>query len=56
MQQHTLKSDMDVTFDMSKKDQATLKKELGRKNIRLAIILGLVAISFYAGFFLFYAT
>ena len=31
------------------------RKELGRKNIRLAIILGLVAISFYAGFFLFYA-
>ena len=30
-------------------------KELARKNIRLAIILGLVAVGFYVGFILVYA-
>ena len=29
-------------------------QELARKNIRLAIILGLVALGFYAGFILMY--
>ena len=30
-------------------------KELARKNIRLAVILGLVAVGFYVGFILMYA-
>ncbi len=30
--------------------------DLAKKNIRLAIILGLVALGFYVGFILFYAT
>jgi hypothetical protein len=39
---------------MSEKDQMSFKKELATKNMRLAIILGLVAIGFYAGFIIFY--
>ena len=36
---------------MSEKDQQP-DKELARKNIRLAIILGLIAFGFYIGFIL----
>tara|TARA_B100001758_G_C18268468_1_gene534999 strand:+ start:259 stop:396 length:138 start_codon:yes stop_codon:yes gene_type:complete len=39
---------------MRDKDQATIDKELAKKNIRLAIILGLVAAGFYLGFVLLY--
>ena len=39
---------------MSDKDQVSADKELAKKNIRLAIILGLVAAGFYFGFVLLY--
>jgi uncharacterized membrane protein (DUF485 family) len=41
------------SFVMDNNDQAAAKKELAVKNIRLAIILGLIAFSFYIGLFLF---
>ena len=34
-------------------DDGDADKELAKKNIRLAIILGLVAVGFYAGFVCF---
>jgi len=37
------------------KDDADAAKKLAARNIRLAIILGLVALAFYAGFILMYA-
>ncbi len=36
------------------RDNGDVNKELAKKNIRLAIILGLVAVGFYAGFVLLY--
>ena len=39
---------------MSDKKQTAAEKELAAKNMRLAIILGLVAFGFYAGFILSY--
>ena len=39
---------------MTDNGQSSAEKELAKKNIRLAIILGLVAAGFYAGFVLFY--
>ena len=40
---------------MADKEQTNAEKELAAKNMRLAIILGLVAFGFYIGFILFYA-
>tara|TARA_B100001105_G_C22293040_1_gene400418 strand:- start:216 stop:338 length:123 start_codon:yes stop_codon:yes gene_type:complete len=39
---------------MSDNKQSSADKELAKKNIRLAIILGLIAAGFYIGFILFY--
>ena len=39
---------------MSDNKQGSVDKELAKKNIRLAIILGLIAAGFYIGFILFY--
>ena len=39
---------------MNDEQQHATDKELARKNIRLAIILGLVAFGFYIGFILMY--
>ena len=39
---------------MSDDDQDFAEKELAAKNMRLAIILGMVAFGFYLGFILFY--
>ena len=39
---------------MSDNGQNSADKELAKKNIRLAIILGLIAVGFYAGFVLLY--
>jgi len=41
-------------LNMSDNDQTAAEKELAAKNMRLAIILGLVAFGFYIGFMLFY--
>jgi len=41
-------------FVMSDNGQSSADKELAKKNIRLAIILGLVAVGFYVGFVLLY--
>jgi uncharacterized membrane protein (DUF485 family) len=38
---------------MSNNDQMAAEKELAAKNIRLAIILGVVAFGLYIGMFLF---
>lgn len=40
-------------IDMSDNDKTDAEKELAAKNIRLAIVLGLVALGFYIGMFLF---
>ncbi|MEC7875755.1 MAG: hypothetical protein VYC15_03015 [Pseudomonadota bacterium] len=45
---------MRETFAMSDDGQSSTDKELAKKNIRLAIILGLIAAGFYIGFILFY--
>tara|TARA_B100000929_G_scaffold222020_1_gene178373 strand:+ start:43 stop:183 length:141 start_codon:yes stop_codon:yes gene_type:complete len=42
------------TLTMSDNKQSSADKELAKKNIRLAIILGLIAAGFYIGFVLFY--
>ena len=39
---------------MSDDGQNSAEKELAKKNIRLAIILGLIAAGFYIGFVLWY--
>lgn len=39
---------------MNDNEQKTAEKELAAKNIRLAIILGLVSLGFYVGFILQY--
>ena len=39
---------------MSDNKQSSADKELAKKNIKLAIILGLIAAGFYIGFILFY--
>ena len=39
---------------MSDDKQSSADKELAKKNIRLAIILGFIAAGFYIGFVLFY--
>jgi uncharacterized membrane protein (DUF485 family) len=39
---------------MSDDKQTAAEKELAAKNMRLAIILGLVALGFYIGFILYY--
>ena len=39
---------------MSDNKQSSADKDLAKKNIRLAIILGLIAAGFYIGFVLFY--
>jgi hypothetical protein len=39
---------------MSKTDKTDAEKELAKKNMRLAIILGLVAVGFYAGIVMMY--
>jgi|TARA_B100001245_G_C22640644_1_gene315043 uncharacterized membrane protein (DUF485 family) len=39
---------------MSDNKQSSAEKDLAKKNIRLAIILGLIAAGFYIGFVLFY--
>ena len=36
------------------RDNGDADKELAKKNIRLAIVLGLVAVGFYVGFVLLY--
>ena len=41
-------------MSVSGKDEMSSKKELATKNMRLVIILGLVAFGFYAGFIIFY--
>ena len=38
------------------KDETDAARKLAAKNVRLAIILGLVALAFYAGFILLHAT
>jgi len=40
---------------MNDNDQTTAEKELAAKNMRLAIVLGLIALGFYVGFILFYS-
>ena len=45
---------MRETFAMSDDGQSSAEKDLAKKNIRLAIILGLIAAGFYIGFVLFY--
>ena len=42
-----------IMSDRQDQDDAA-KKKLAAKNMRLAIILGLVALGFYVGFILFY--
>ena len=46
-----------ITFGMGKddKEETDAARRLAAKNMRLAIILGLVALAFYAGFILLYA-
>jgi len=39
---------------MSNDDKSPAEKELAAKNMRLAIVLGLVAIGFYAGIVMMY--
>jgi hypothetical protein len=39
---------------MSDKEQTAAEKELAKKNMRLVIILGLVAAGFYAGIVMMY--
>jgi flagellar biogenesis protein FliO len=39
---------------MSEKEQTTAEKELAKKNMRLVIILGLVAVGFYVGIVMIY--
>lgn len=39
---------------MSDNDKTAAEKELATKNMRLVIILGLVAVGFYVGIFLVY--
>ncbi len=39
---------------MTDNRQSSAEKELAKKNIRLAVILGLIAVGFYVGFVLFY--
>ena len=39
---------------MSDNDKTASEKELAAKNMRLAIVLGLVAVGFYAGIVLLY--
>jgi hypothetical protein len=39
---------------MSDNDKTTAEKELAAKNMRLAIVLGLVAVGFYVGVVLVY--
>jgi uncharacterized membrane protein (DUF485 family) len=39
---------------MSDNNQADAEKELAAKNMRVAIICGLVALAFYIGFIMFY--
>jgi|TARA_B100000929_G_scaffold92088_1_gene72292 uncharacterized membrane protein (DUF485 family) len=41
-------------FAMTDNRQSSAEKELAKKNIRLAVILGLIAVGFYVGFVLFY--
>jgi len=41
-------------FAMTDNKQSSAEKELAKKNIRLAVILGLIAVGFYVGFVLFY--
>ena len=40
---------------MSENDKTTAEKELANKNMRLVLILGLVAFGFYVGIFLMYS-
>lgn len=40
---------------MSENDKDLADKELAAKNMRLAIILGVIALSFYVGIFLAYS-
>ena len=54
MQRHIHKLKTNDFFIMSDNKQSSAEKDLAKKNIRLAIILGLVAVGFYAGFVLFY--
>ena len=42
---------MGKSFSMSDNDKSVTEKELAAKNMRLVIILGLVAIGFYIGSF-----
>lgn len=39
---------------MSDDEQTAAEKELAAKNMRVAIICGLVALAFYVGFIMFY--
>jgi uncharacterized membrane protein (DUF485 family) len=41
-------------FAMTDNRQSSAEKELAKKNIRLAVILGLIEVGFYVGFVLFY--
>lgn len=42
-------------MDKDDKEETDAAKKLAARNIRLAIILGLVALAFYAGFILMHA-
>ncbi|MCZ6804009.1 MAG: hypothetical protein O7D86_08775 [Proteobacteria bacterium] len=45
---------MSNNLSMRDDDQTAAEKKLAAKNMRLVIILGLVAFGFYIGFMLFY--
>ena len=42
-------------MDKGDKEETDAAKRLAEKNVRLAVILGLVALAFYAGFILLHA-